>query len=121
MSDVTLDQLQEATKHLLAEINKVVAEVNKANAAQQLLTLETGEVLLAGIQHVGTEQLAVLGLLIEKGIITGAELDAKREEIAAQWEIESALDPKLAALAAVASKLHQEIEQLKATLKERGA
>jgi hypothetical protein len=113
MSDVTLDQLQEAIKH-------VVAEINKANAAQQLLTLQTGEVLLAGIQHVGSEQLVILGLLLGKGIITAAELSAKREEIAAQWEVESALDPKLAALAAVASKLHQEIEQLKATLKERG-
>lgn len=85
---------------------------------QQLLTLESAELLIANIQHVGTEQLAVLGLLMDKGIITSAEVDAKKEEMKAQWLVESALDPHLAELTAAAAKLRQEIEQLRATLED---
>ena len=99
-------------------LNALIAQINKANAAQRLLIIETAEVLLAGIQHVGNEHLAVLGLLLEKGIITGAELDAKHLELAAQWQVETALDPRLAELNGALSTLQQMIEQLKANLKD---
>ncbi|MDD1677777.1 MAG: hypothetical protein LUO93_01150 [Methanomicrobiales archaeon] len=114
MSAFSDEQLAALRKMLEA----VIAQVNKANAAQQLLSLEIGELLLEGIQQVGNQHLAVLGLLIDKGIITGAELDAKQEEMKAQWQVNSIFDPRLAELNDALSKMRQMIEELKATLKE---
>jgi hypothetical protein len=100
-------------------LESLAIQTNRAQATQQLLALETAELLIARMQNEGTEHLAVLALLMDKGVITSAELEAKREEMAAQWQVESALDPYLAGLIAVMEKLRREVEQLTATLKKQ--
>jgi hypothetical protein len=106
----------EELEFLRGILSGIVKQMSHANKGQRLVAIESDEVLLQAIHDVGTELHGVVGLLIKKGLVTGAELEEQERENAAQLEVEKALNPELRGLFEKLSSLRDQVRDLKREL-----
>ncbi len=108
----TLEQLE----FLRGILSGIVKQMSHTNKGQQLVAIESDEVLLQAIHDVSTELSGVVGLLIKKGLVTGRELEEQERENAAQLEVEKTLNPELRGLFERLTALRSQVRELKREL-----
>ena len=95
----------EQREMIRALVGELLQEIERAKD----LATETGQLVLAGLQEINTDLVALRFALLKKGVLDAAAVGAAKAEAQAAFAVEQAVNPQLRAAAEQLQQLKREL------------
>ena len=106
---MTANQLAAFTPEQREMIRALVGELLQEIERAKDLATETGQLVLAGLQEINTDLVALRHALLKKGVLDTAGIGAAKAEAQAAFAVEQAVNPQLRAAAEQLQQLKREL------------